>query len=185
MGWKSLKDHYRITRHIVQVTSEGICIGSSFIHNLIVISASGEVVKRYDSRSNEDLLRYQAEMDADPEKLKQLVGAVDQFERSVVVFTYEGGSILEKHCESLGYPNATHDGELMYESEFSTDRQQVVLRAMRNAESGIRGYTHAINDAAAHLQALKKSREAQENALAQLQTDYPAVMPAFLGGNHG
>jgi len=36
MGWKNIKEHYRIN-HYVQVTEQGICIGSPYIHNIIVI----------------------------------------------------------------------------------------------------------------------------------------------------
>jgi len=116
MGWKAVRDHYRI-EHQVQVTDKGICIGSPYIHDIIVISLDrGEIVKRYDPGSgwsrNENLDRYQSEMDADPFKLAELVAAEDVFERSLPVYTYEGGDIIEKQCEALGYGPTTSTASL-------------------------------------------------------------------------
>ena len=133
MGWKSVKQHYQIG-HIVQVTEEGICIGSAYVYNLMVISTEGRLVKRRES-SDRDLVRYQAEMDKDVEMLKRLVLQQDHFDKSVPVFTYDGSLIIEKKCEELGWPNITHDGELMYENMFSKEQSKVIAWAMRNAEA--------------------------------------------------
>ncbi|MBP7824848.1 MAG: hypothetical protein KA011_06535, partial [Pseudomonas sp.] len=40
----------------------------------------------------------------------------------------------EKRCEALGWPNTTHDGQLMYENMFSADRDVVIGWAKRSAE---------------------------------------------------
>ena len=45
MGWKNIKEHYRIG-HAVQVTDAGICIGSPYIHNIIIIGVDGTLKKR-------------------------------------------------------------------------------------------------------------------------------------------
>jgi len=45
MGWKNVKEHYRIG-HSVQVTEQGVCIGSPYVHNLIVVGLDGRFVKR-------------------------------------------------------------------------------------------------------------------------------------------
>ena len=134
MGWKNVKEHYRI-EHAVQVTEEGICIGSPYIHNIIVIGFDGLFRKRYQSRGNSDLDRYQQEMDEDLGKLKHLIETPDSFERSVTIWTYDGGEILEKQCEEPSWPNVTHDGQMIYENTFSTDRDQVVRWARADAEA--------------------------------------------------
>ena len=82
MGWKNVKDHYRIG-HIVQIKKVGgdhgdvaknaICIGSPYIHDLIVVSLDGDILKRYSDHGNDDLTRYMQEMEADPGVLRQLV----------------------------------------------------------------------------------------------------------------
>lgn len=138
MGWKAIKEHYRI-EHAVQVRDDLICIGSPYVHDIIVISADrGEIVQRPDYYSrNGNLARYVAEMDADPGKLAELVAAADVFERSVPVFTYNGGAIIEKECEELGWPNVTHDGLMQFDNTFSPDAGLVRTWAIASARAGI------------------------------------------------
>ncbi|KQN09848.1 hypothetical protein ASE85_02620 [Sphingobium sp. Leaf26] len=147
MGWKAVRDHYRI-EHLVQVTSAGICIGSPYIHNIIVISLDrGEIVRRWGTPHDGSLGRYLDEMDADPFKLADLVAQADVFERSMSVFTYEGGDIVEKQCEELGYPNVTHDGCMQYENTFSPDAGLVRVWAIDSAKAGIEWMTEAVENA--------------------------------------
>ena len=42
MGWKNVKEHYRIG-HSVHVTEKGICIGSSYIPDIIIIAPDGTI----------------------------------------------------------------------------------------------------------------------------------------------
>ena len=145
MGWKAVRDHYRI-EHQVQVTDKGICIGSPYIHDIIVISLDrGEIIRRWEGiRSNDHLARYLKEMDADPLKLAELVAAEDAFERSIPVYTYEGGDIIEKQCEALGYPNVTHDDCMQFENTFSPDPGLVRIWAIDNAKAGIEWMTEMV-----------------------------------------
>lgn len=156
MGWKNVKESYQIG-HQVCVAEKGICIGSGYIHDLIVIGLDGVVKKRFDGSSNDDLRRYQQEMDADPEKLKRLVQTPDSFEVAITVYTYDGGDIIEKQCEALGWPNVTHDGCMMYENTFSADREIVVGWAKRNADLGIKYAQERIEDAKVSLNELEAS----------------------------
>lgn len=174
MGWKSVKEHYRIG-HFVQVTKEGICIGSPYIHNIIVIGIDGVVKKRYDmSRTNADLCRYQEEMDADPAKLIELVLAPDTFSpEAVTVYTYDGGNIVEKLCEEPGYPNVTHDGCMMYENTFSTEKAKVVQWAKRNTDCGIELFTNRITDLEKDLAKVRALLAQEEADRAKLEADYP------------
>lgn len=163
MGWKNVKEAYNIG-HIVQVTDEGICIGSPYIHDLIVIGMDGRIKKHHDGRSNADLARYMQEFDADPEKLKQLVLSEDHFDSSVTVYTYDGGNILEKLCEKPGWPNVTHDGLLMYDNTFSTDRTAIIKRAIREAEAGERIFAEQIEEK-------KRELREREERLVECQND--------------
>jgi uncharacterized Zn finger protein (UPF0148 family) len=135
MGWKNIKEAFRI-KHTVSVTNEGICIGSHYIHDIIVIRPNGVIAKSYQDgyAINEDLDRIQGELDrTSPMRLRKLIQAPDTFAASIPVYTYDGGEILTKHCEELGWPNVTHDGDIMYENGYSTDRAQVIEWAKENA----------------------------------------------------
>ena len=71
MGWKRLKEHYRI-EHMVQITEAGICIGSPYIHDIIVVGMDGKILKRHDGNAG-SLGRYQTEIDADPDLARHLI----------------------------------------------------------------------------------------------------------------
>ena len=132
MGFKLLEKTYDI-KHIVCVTheekygGEAICIGSPYIHDIIVIDMQGEVIKRYKNDGhNDELTRYQREFDADPEKLKRIVTTPDVFDESLnqTVYIYDFGRIRKETCQEFGWPNVTNKGELMYENTaFKTFRE--------------------------------------------------------------
>ena len=172
MGWKTLKDHYRIG-HYVQVTSNGICIGSPYIHDLIVIGMDGTIIKAFDVRSNEDLKRYMQEFRDDPVKLLDTIQARDVFTASIPVYTYQGAEIVEKKCEQLGWPNVTHDGDMMYENSFSADKAQAVKWAKENAQSEIKWRIEKIADFKRGIVQLEADAEKQRQILVKLEKDYP------------
>lgn len=173
MGWKAVRDHYRI-EHDVQVTSQGICIGSPYIHDIIVISLDrGEIVRRWGEPHSGKLGRYLQEMDADPSKLAELVAADDVFERSIPFYTYEGADIIEKQCEALGWPNVTHDGCMQFENTFSPDPGLVRTWAIDNAKAGVRWMREAVEDAE---KALAEKRE----RLARREDDLSRLVDGFI-----
>jgi hypothetical protein len=176
MGWKNVKDHYRIG-HMVCVTSEGICIGSAYIHNLIVISLEGNVIKRYDERSNEELRRYQAELDADPALLRKLVSTADTFAQSLRVFTYDDGLVLEKQCEAVGWPHVTHDGCQQHDNTYFAERAAAERAARQDAELHIRFKRQLIGQREEEIIAARATIARLEANLAQL----PAAVPAGAG----
>lgn len=157
MGWKNVKEHYGIV-HSVQVTPDGLCIGSPYVHDIIVINiADGKIIKKYrdGSSCNANLHRYQTEFDASPEKLRSLIESPDNFGSTRTVYTWEGAEILEKQCEELGWPNVTTDGHMMYENTFSTDRAQVVKWAIADAKAAVKAYKRQAQERSDALNAAK------------------------------
>lgn len=174
MGWKTIKEHYRIT-HIVQKVEDKILIGSPYVSNLITIFPSGEVkwASGFES-SNENLARYFKEMSADPEKVRTLWKTEDNFGALLPVYTHSGhGSIELKWCEERGYPNCTTDGCLMYEGHFFASQGEAVLAAKRDVASSI-GYQKAnIRDAEQKLEELRSGLKKRRETLAKLNRDFP------------
>ena len=168
MGWKNVKEHYKIG-HYVQVTDKGICIGSPYIHDIIVIGLDGTIKKGETTTHNADLIRYQTEMLDDPEKLRQLVQSPDSFSQSIPVYTYDGGEIIEKQCETLGWPNVTHDGLMMYENTFSTDKDVVIAWAKANAESAIKWTLESIEQKKRELESREADLSKYRNDLKKLE----------------
>lgn len=163
MGWKAVRDYYRIG-HIVQVRNGRICIGSPYIPEIIVIDADGNVTKR--DSSNADLKRYMTAFNENLKKLSDLVQQPDEFERSIPVFTYDGGKIVEKQCEKLGWPNITHDGEMMYDNTHSADRSRVVEWARKNANAWVESVRERISQ---QEKELEKSRKLLDEWVSNLE----------------
>jgi hypothetical protein len=174
MSWKNVQDHYRIG-HQVQIRDGRICIGSAYISDLIRVTFDGVVTwGNLGPSNNAALARYHAEMTADPAKLRELIAAPDVFAASIPVYTYDGGTIIEKHCEDLGWPNCTHDGLMMYENTFSTDKAWVVARAKRNAECGIEAWRDNLAQAEKRVATCLAQLAEDEANLAKLETDFPS-----------
>jgi hypothetical protein len=171
MGYKLLKEHYRIG-HAVCVTDKGICIGSPYIHDLIIVGLDGTIIKADDGRVNEDLKRYMAEMKADPEKLREVVQSPDTFKASIPVYTYDGGNIMEEKCEKTGWPNVTHTGHMMYENTYSPDRRKAVKWAKANAKAGIELGQRRVSEIKADLARIEAFVKECEADLAKLEADY-------------
>lgn len=148
MGWKSFKEHYRIGHDVQIVPGKGLCIGSAYVHDIIVVGFDGVITKVWSPRPGDELARYQEEISADSAKAKALIEQADTFDRALQVFTYEGADIIECACEELGWPNVTHDGRMMYENTFTPDRDQAVRWAIRSARSSIEAWTDQVDQRA-------------------------------------
>jgi len=174
MGWKSLKERFGIS-HIVQVDGKQLLIGSGYVHNLATIDLlTGKVTEnptfpRFLAETYPDLLK------AASEELVGLLEAPDTFTQSVTVYTYDGANIVEKQCEAVGWPNVTHDGAVMYENTFSTDKATVVSWAKRNAASGSRLFRKRIQEVQSELESLRTQLSKCESDLAKLDADYPDI----------
>lgn len=176
MGWKAIKDHYDID-FIVHVRRGNICIGQGAFPEALVVTPAGRPKKDNAVRSREiDALR--AAIEADPAKFSELFAADDVFEKNVRVYSYRGAEIVEQFCEEPGYPNVTHDGDLMYENQHSTDKEQVVAWAKRNAEVYIEG---TVSNIAYHARILSEQSarlDACRDNLDQLNAEYPEIQSA-------
>lgn len=172
MGWKSVQEYYDI-KHIVHVADGNICIGSGYILQLITINQDGVVLKR--DVSNRSLNAYLEAMDADPAKLRELVQQQDHFETSIPVYTYHDGEIIEKFCEQPGWPYVTHDGEVMFNNQFTLDRNQAVAWAKRSAQSWKSCMERNIKDLEQKLQEEKDELLRANAAIAALNQAYPNI----------
>lgn len=173
MGWKKIKGHYRIVHNVLN-DERGMCIGTGYISDLIVIGPDGAIKKRCDRSSVEDLDRYQKEMDADPATLKDLFFSQDDFEKSIPVWTYDGDfKIVQQFCEAPFYPNVTHCGTMMYNSTHSTDKSQVIAWAKNSANIAITQTGRAIERMESDLNMARLDLQKYSEGLADLNSEYP------------
>ena len=169
MGWKSIKDHYKI-EHIVTCRNGVINIGSSYILDIISISADGKIIKPMYAKElspNADIRRIYREMVNDPATLAGLAQQQDAFSVKIPVYTYSGGEVLEKYCEATGWPNVTHDGLLMYENMFFPTWSDALKLAIENAKAFVALTEHELEEIESET---VKSRERLEDWKSKLQS---------------
>lgn len=145
MGFKAVKKYYDI-EHIVAVYDKRdfggpcICIGSPYIHNIIVIRiADAKVVKGYE-RGNDDLVRYYTAIKEDEKNgiLRELIDTPDVFIRNLPVFTIKDWAVVADCCEEYGWPNTTNSGYIMYENTFFKTREEAYAYLLKETAAGVR-----------------------------------------------
>lgn len=190
MGWKNVKEHYGIDR-TVHIEDGNIFVGSGGLPKIIAVAKAGNNREFYKDgswnleRSGDGIevwrmpfLGSSGPFDgivsafvADLPKLRELMETPDTFERSITVWTcdYYEGTIIEKQCEEPGWPNCTHDGELMYENSFSTSRKEIVKYAKSNAAAGVENMERRVREIEADLAKVKETRDQYAAALKKLE----------------
>lgn len=174
MGWKILKERFGIT-HYVQVIGKQLFIGSGYVHNLATIDLltgdlkENSTFKGFLSEKYPDLLK------ATQEELLTLLALPDTFTRSIPVYTYDGGNIIEKQCETPEWPNVTHDGSMMYDNMFSTNKVEVVSWAKRNAALALQQTCTQIEETEKKLRELRAALQEYESDQAKLDAEYPGI----------
>jgi hypothetical protein len=173
MGWKRIRDHFRIG-HIVHVRDGKVLIGSSYCTDLLTVHPDGRVEEgSLGHGGNADLTRYWKELRADPALVASLFAAPDEFTRSLTVYGYDGGKIIEKQCEQPGWPNVTHDGELMYDNSYSESRAEVVGWAQDNAAARVRWMRGRVTELETSLATARENLADAERSLAEAQSLTP------------
>lgn len=176
MGWKKLKEFYEI-EHIVQVCEEGICIGSSYSYNIAVINPKTGKLK--ENAVHEGFIRrnYPKLYQASEIDILHLLNTEDTFEDSIKVYTYENDKILEKYCEKVGWPNITHDGLLMYNNTFSTDKNTIITKALKNTAARLEAIEMRLEELAANTKEQLTLQAEAIKHLDNLRKSYPEITP--------
>jgi hypothetical protein len=175
MGWKAVKDHYRIG-HTVQIREGDLLIGSAYVSDLITVKPDGTVIpNRVFSNEGGDLGRYRDEMRADKAKLLDLMKSEDVFERGIPVYSWHDAEIVEDLCEEFGYPNITHTGALMYENTHFLDRDDAIRKALRSTRYGIESWRSNLEEAKEKIVKVQARLDEIEANFAKLRADHPAI----------
>lgn len=162
MGWKAFKEYFGI-EHIVRVEENRLCIGSPYVYDLASINIeTGKIIRKSQSAFKDFLEKYYPIVEkASPELIKDLLAQQDTFERSIAIYTFDYGTydILTKYCESFGYPNVTHDGCLIHESEYFENRSEAVERAKESLANEIEWRSRRVKELEAELLEAKTKLE--------------------------
>lgn len=178
MGWKNLKEAFDIDRHHVVVEDGNIHIGSGFVHDLVVVDTKTGEVRQNKTFSDFLSKTYPALELASQSRLLDLIKTPDTFKASIPVYTFRDGEIIECQCEEPGYPNVTHDGQLMYENRFSIDIGQVVQWAKRDLEAWSDMLDRRKQDIESELESIKQSLGTAKSRYLNLCAKYPQTSHA-------
>jgi len=140
MGWKAVKEKYKIGHVVAVYQGEGICIGSSYVHNLITINFDGKITRVSSLWSNSDPYITQLRVDEATGELKRLVQMPDEFGEVFPVYTYKNGRIFKKWCETYGWPHVTTDGFVMYENTYFKNRDKAIKACKEDSKAGLKMY---------------------------------------------
>ena len=177
MGWKALKEKFGIEHH-VQVSNEGVCIGSGYIPTIVTINGTTGALEENTAFSSFVREKYPALLDASPEELLQLIQTPDVFSAAIPVYTYKDGEIIEELCETPGWPNVTHAGNMMFENTYSTDKATVIAWAKKSAALETRYLNDDIVRRENELAEARTQLAKAEAELARLDEDYPDIEKA-------
>jgi hypothetical protein len=177
MGWKNVKEHYRI-KHFVHIRDGHLCIGSPYAPDIVVVTPEGVLIKRCIHGITEDIRRYQDEIDADAETFRRLMHTPDLFPVSMKVYTYADGRVIVQECDNPGWPNVTHDGQLMYENTHFTDKAKCVASAISDYAAGVSLTQRDILDTQAKLESLRQDLARYEEYIDALKREYPTTVDA-------
>lgn len=170
MGWKNVREHYGIG-HIVKIVAGTLHIGSQYVGDLVTVTPDGVATVNRTFSNTAELLRYRDAINSDPGRFRELMANPDTFTASIPVYTWKDGEIVEKACEEFGWPNVTHDGELMYENTFFLDRRDTLKRAIREASAAVEAYERTLQEAREHVvrrEALRDEAVRHETSLRML-----------------
>lgn len=173
MGWKSVQDHYGITRRQVHVREGEMRIGEE-----VSIRADGTVVIHRDWNPPREIMAAIERMRDDPDTLRGLMARRDEFGPSVPIWTYRGDRLVEDLCESPEWPGLTHSGEVIYENTHSTDRDEAFGFALSAANAGVEAaHEHVIEAETRLAQARRRLSDQMErlNSLIHWHGDPPVA----------
>lgn len=177
MGWKLFKETFNVL-HFVHMSEDkrSVLIGSPYITDLAAVDTTSGAITH--SQASPDFIKtyYPSILDADPEYLVRVIAKPDFFARSIPVYTEEGGKIVEKLCEEPGWPNVTHDGCLMYENTYATDKAAIVRRAKSSIQSAIKWGLKGIADQEKNIEKCRRQIEKDEADLAALNAEFPDIV---------
>src|SRR5690606_20634368 len=98
--------------------------------NDFVVSSSGKIVRMYDQpdkyAADDELLRIQRSILADPRKFAQLLEEKDDLPGSITVYSWDGEKIVEDKALAVGHQHITASGVRQENSTHFASKHQLI-----------------------------------------------------------
>lgn len=171
MGWKAFKDYFEV-RHLVHIKGDSLCIGSESIDDLVQISLkTGQITLETGEFPGFLIHTYPAILAAAPGDILKLLRQEDRFKNSQPVFVVSDdySDIRESQCESMGWPNVTHDGLLMKRHRVFSTKEEALASVVSALESARLTLVTYIEKKRAEIAALEQQCESYSKRIEKLQ----------------
>lgn len=173
MGFKAFKNHFGIENHTVSVSDGVLCIGSGYVSRLVGFDMETGAILINDAFSGFLNKYYPEILKTTNEERLALIKVKDVFEQSIPVYTSQNGQIIEKECETLSFPNVTHDGELMYQNRHYANKADAIEYERKNLHSRIANYEESVADLEAKLAEKKGKLVEAKKLIENFNKTYP------------
>ena len=179
MGWKTFKQAFGLERFQVSISDGKVVIGAGLIPDRASVDlTTGELT----GNNSFDCIFLQqhcrALLQSTAEQRLAALHAEDIFDTAITVYSYENNKILEHQCEVLGWPNVTHQGELMYDNLHSPDKALVVSWAKRDTMRRLEAIEQGFEDVKLRLARLEQAKTEAAGWAKDLDSCYPDIPPA-------
>lgn len=176
MGFKAFKEHFGIDDHIVSVHNKIISIGTDFISTLVSIDMQTGAILLNDIFSEFLAQKYPKILHSTNEERLALIQIEDQFSQSITVYFACNGQVVEKQCEELGFPNVTHDGEIMCQTTHYENKADAVEYARKNLHYQIKNHEESVADLEANLTEKKDKLAESKKLMEEFNNTYPVAI---------
>lgn len=143
MKARLLKKILNNTDYAVHHTANKICVGSPMCPELFNIDKKTMVVTYelgYPKKDRSSLLSEKKQEGlfifdklqelVDSGEINSIMDGNDEIENPIPVWYVKDGKLIEAYTDAPGWPNVTHDGILMYNNEFFTDKVKAIRRGV-------------------------------------------------------
>tara|TARA_R110001592_G_scaffold211135_2_gene462855 strand:- start:2044 stop:2580 length:537 start_codon:yes stop_codon:yes gene_type:complete len=170
MGVQLIKKHFSI-EHIVHRIGDNIFIGSPYISQMLKFNLKGVLIEGADRLGrNDELKGYVKNISANMNVFTELAKKPDPINNRVPIFCFaeDEVTIIETHCECAGWPNTTHEGQLMYENSHFADKEKAIRHGISNAKAGVSIFKRRMDELMREIEDATKEKAKYESAYAQL-----------------
>lgn len=138
------------TNYIVQLTSEdNICIGSSYIHDIIKIDRVTLKIKNADIRNYEELTRIYNKCKEliDNGEMRAIADSNDSTDGMFKIYIWsDWEGLIESWTDKIEYPATDYTGRLLYENTTFKKRKQAVEYGIKSLTYGVKEYSERITE---------------------------------------
>jgi hypothetical protein len=116
------------TEYIICLSKNNICIGSRFIPELITININTLKIESTYSFKDERLEIIWNKLNdiINSGDILNIINGNDSIENMFPVYSVKNGKLIEQYTDIFGWPNSTHDGELMYENSHFLAKEEAL-----------------------------------------------------------